>query len=142
MQQHLATSMVDPNKNIKIIGKGGRRGEEGRGRRGGRWEGVVRVTVQHVVFSLLTSHTHTHTHTHAHTHSPPPRHFVISHLPKLSYLDDTAISVKEREAAEKVYGRRRIQAKDSPTYQVRILPPSLLSSLPPSLPLYLSLFGL
>lgn len=36
------------------------------------------------------------------------RHFVISHLPKLHFLDDSAVSPEEREAAERVYGRRRV----------------------------------
>lgn len=32
---------------------------------------------------------------------------MISQLPKLEYLDDTRVSLEEREKALKVYGRRR-----------------------------------
>ena len=49
------------------------------------------------------------------------RHFVISHLPKLCFLDDSAVSPEEREAAERVYGRRRVlQGKKENPPQVRM----------------------
>ena len=49
------------------------------------------------------------------------RHYVTSHLPKLCYLDDTAVSQSERESAQRIYGRRRVgrtnsERKDSSTH--------------------------
>ena len=38
---------------------------------------------------------------------PSSRHYVISQLPHLEYLDDTAVSTEEREKALKIYDRRR-----------------------------------
>ena len=39
--------------------------------------------------------------------SPMSRHYVISRLPSLCYLDDSRVTSEEREAAVKVYGRRK-----------------------------------
>ena len=39
------------------------------------------------------------------------RCFVISHLPKLEFLDDAAVSSEEQEEAQRVYGKRRLKPK-------------------------------
>ena len=41
------------------------------------------------------------------------RQFVISHLFWLEYLDDSAVTADEREAAAKIYGRRRLSTLSS-----------------------------
>ena len=41
------------------------------------------------------------------------RLYVISQLPKLKVLDDTAVKAEERELAAKTYGRRRSRRDDS-----------------------------
>ena len=52
------------------------------------------------------------------------RQFVISHLFHLEYLDDSPVTAGEREAARKIYGKRRPSALSSvgktPSSQVRI----------------------
>lgn len=39
------------------------------------------------------------------------RCFVISHLPKLEFLDDEAVSSEEQGEAQRVYGKRRLKPK-------------------------------